>query len=263
VRDALKEPAKKELAEFVKKNVELGAKKTDKLLPPDRYYLEDRIRESKFKLSSKELAEYFEVRAVTKGLLDITAKMYDLTLKQVPAEAWHADVTAYEVWSKDKRIGKFYLDLYSRPDKYKHAAMFTLRTAKRLRDGTWQEPMAALVCNFPRPGDPPALMSHEDVQTFFHEFGHVLHQLLTRSELASYSGTATARDFGVAPARRALGELGCALPAKHQMGVAVDQTGRQPPACELDGPLWTRPSRQVRLSADPGDATRLGEHGAR
>jgi len=201
VKDALKEPAKVELADFVKKHVELGGKRSDKLLPPDRYYLEDRVRESKFKLNSKELAEYFEVRAVTKGLLGITAKMYDLTLKEVPAEAWHADVTAYEVLSKGTRIGKFYLDLYSRPDKYKHAAMFTVRTAKRMQDGAYRTPMAALVCNFPRPGTQPALMQHEEVVTFFHEFGHVLHHLLTRSELASFSGTNTVRDFVEAPSQ--------------------------------------------------------------
>ncbi len=201
VKDAVKAPAKAELADFVKKHVELGGKKTDKLLPPDRYYLEDRVRESKFKLSSKELSEYFEVRAVTKGLLSITSKMYDLTLKEVPAEAWHADVTAYEVWSKGKKIGKFYLDLYSRPDKYKHAAMFTVRTAKRLQDGTYRTPTAALVCNFPKPGAQAALMQHDEVVTFFHEFGHVLHQLLTQSELASFSGTNTVRDFVEAPSQ--------------------------------------------------------------
>ncbi|MEZ4294538.1 MAG: M3 family metallopeptidase [Polyangiaceae bacterium] len=201
VGDALKQPAKAELAEFVKKHVELGGKKSDKLLPPDRYYLEDRIRESKYKLSSQTLSEYFEVRAVTKGLLDITSKMYDLTLKEVPAEAWHADVTAYEVWSKGERIGKFYLDLYSRPDKYKHAAMFNVRTAKRMKDGTYRTPMAALVCNFPKPGAQPALMQHDEVVTFFHEFGHVLHHLLTQSTLASFSGTATVRDFVEAPSQ--------------------------------------------------------------
>ena len=201
VKDALKVPAKAELADFVKKHVELGGKASDKLLPPDRYYLEDRVRESKFKLSSKELSEYFEVRAVTKGLLSITSKMYDLTLKEVPAQAWHADVTAYEVWSKGAKIGKFYLDLYSRPDKYKHAAMFTVRTAKRLHDGTYRTPMAALVCNFPKPGAQPALMQHDEVVTFFHEFGHVLHHLLTRSELASFSGTNTVRDFVEAPSQ--------------------------------------------------------------
>jgi thimet oligopeptidase len=201
VKDALKDPAKIELADFIKKNVELGGKKTDKLLPPDRYYLEDQVRESKFKLNSKELAEYFEVRAVTKGLLDLTSKMYGLTLKQVPAEAWHPDVTAYEVWAKGQKIGKFYLDLYSRPDKYKHAAMFNMRTAKRLGDGTYRTPMASLVCNFPRPGSQPALMQHDEVVTFFHEFGHVLHHLLTRSELATFAGTNTVRDFVEAPSQ--------------------------------------------------------------
>jgi thimet oligopeptidase len=201
VKDALKEPAKAELADFVKKHVELGGKKTDKLLPPDRYYLEDQVRASKFKLNSQELSEYFEVRAVTKGLLDITSKMYDLTLKEVPAEAWHADVTAYEVWSKGQKIGKFYLDLFSRPDKYKHAAMFSVRTAKRTKDGTYRTPMAALVCNFPKPGAQPALMQHDEVVTFFHEFGHVLHHLLTRSELATFSGTNTVRDFVEAPSQ--------------------------------------------------------------
>lgn len=201
VKDALKEPAKLELADFVKKHVELGGTKKDKLLPPDRYYLEDQVRASKFKLNSQELSEYFEVRAVTKGLLDITAKMYDLTLKEVPAEAWHPDVTAYEVWSKNARIGKFYLDLYSRPDKYKHAAMFNVRTAKRMKDGSYRTPMAALVCNFPKPGAQPALMQHDEVVTFFHEFGHVLHHLLTRSELATFSGTNTVRDFVEAPSQ--------------------------------------------------------------
>ncbi len=201
VKDALKEPAKVELADFVKKHVELGGKKTDKLLPPDRYYLEDQVRASKFKLNSQELSEYFEVRAVTKGLLGITEKMYDVTLKEVPPEAWHSDVTAYEVWSKGAKIGKFYLDLFSRPDKYKHAAMFSVRTAKRVKDGSYRTPMAALVCNFPKPGAQPALMQHDEVVTFFHEFGHVLHHLLTRSELASFSGTSTVRDFVEAPSQ--------------------------------------------------------------
>ncbi|MFO0588096.1 MAG: M3 family metallopeptidase [Polyangiaceae bacterium] len=201
VKDALKTPARSELADFIAMHVKLGGKKTDKLPPPDRYYLEDQVRATKYKLSSQELSEYFEVRAVTKGLLGITAKMYDLTLKEVEAHAWHPDVTAYEVLSKGQKIGKFYLDLYSRPDKYKHAAMFTVRTAKRLHDGTYRTPMAALVCNFPKPGAQPALMQHDEVVTFFHEFGHVLHHLLTRSELATFSGTNTVRDFVEAPSQ--------------------------------------------------------------
>lgn len=201
VRGALKEPAKAEMAELMKEHVRLGGKAADKLAPSERYYLEDRVRESKYQLNSQEISDYLEIGAVTKGLMDLTAKMYGLEYKQVPAKAWHPDVTAYEVLSDGKPIGKFYLDLYSRPDKYKHAAMFAVRTAKRLADGSWQAPIAALECNFPKPGAQPALMSHPDVVTFFHEFGHVLHHILTRSELASYSGTAAVRDFVEAPSQ--------------------------------------------------------------
>ncbi|AKT41688.1 M3 family metallopeptidase [Chondromyces crocatus] len=209
VRDALKEPAAAEMAELMKKHVKLGGRKTDKLAPSERYFLEDQVRKEAYSFDSQALSAYLDIRAVKKGLLDITAKMYGLAYRQVPAKAWHADVDAYEVRdaASDKLIGKFYLDLYSRPDKYKHAAMFTVRTAKRLDDGTWQSPVAALECNFPKPaaqatGDTaPALMSHEDVVTFFHEFGHVLHHLLTQSELAAFSGTAAVRDFVEAPSQ--------------------------------------------------------------
>ncbi|NUQ78214.1 MAG: oligopeptidase A [Polyangiaceae bacterium] len=201
VGSALKDVAKAEYIELVKEHVRLGGRQNDKLPPSDRYYLEDRVREAKFKFNSQELSNYFEIGAVKEGLMSITAKMYGVEYREVPANAWHPDVTAYEVWSGKEMIAKFYLDLYSRPDKYKHAAMFTVRTGARLPDGTYQKPVAALECNFPKPGAQPALMSHDDVVTFFHEFGHVLHHVLTKSQLASFSGTATARDFVEAPSQ--------------------------------------------------------------
>ncbi len=210
VRDSVKAPARAEFAEFVREHVALGGKATDALPPSDRYFLEDRLRNKKYKFDSKELAQYFEVGNVTKGLLDVTASMYGLEYKQVAANAWHADVSAYEVYSEGKLIGKFYLDLYPRADKFKHAAMFPIRTAKRLpgtiptQPGDYQLPMAVLECNFPKPtgaADAPALMEHGEVVTFFHEFGHVLHHILTRSELASYSGTSTVQDFVEAPSQ--------------------------------------------------------------
>jgi len=206
VREAVKEPANAEMAEFMAEHVRLGGRKTDKLYPPDRYYLEDRVRARKYKLDSVALSKYFEIGAVKKGIFDITAEMYGLEYKQVATTTWHPDVEVYEVWSKGADgakalLGKVYLDLYSRPNKFKHMAMFPLRTAKRLRSGAYVTPMAALECNFPKPGAEPALLRHEDVVTFFHEFGHVLHQILTRSELAAYSGTSAARDFVEAPSQ--------------------------------------------------------------
>ena len=204
VRDAVREPAKVEFAELMKEHVALGGKASDPLPPSDRYYLEDRVRNKKYKFDSKELSHYFEVGSVIKGLLGVTSQMYGIEYREVPAQAWHPDVRAFEVLSDGKLVGKFYLDLYSRPDKYKHAAMFPLRTAKRLPDGSYQLPEGVLECNFPRPakpGEPAALMPHEDVVTFFHEFGHVLHHLLTRSQLASYAGANTVLDFVEAPSQ--------------------------------------------------------------
>jgi thimet oligopeptidase len=203
VRDAVRAPAKAEFAEFMHEHVALGGKATDKLPPSDRYFLEDRLRNKKYSFDSKELAGYFEVANVTKGLLDTTSAMYGLEYKSVPANAWHPDVSAYEVYSGGKLIGKFYLDLYPRDGKYKHAAMFPIRTAKMLPSGEYQLPMATLECNFPKPeaGGPPALMEHGDVVTFFHEFGHVLHHILTTSQLASYSGSSTVQDFVEAPSQ--------------------------------------------------------------
>jgi thimet oligopeptidase len=198
---ALEEPVERELEEFSAMHVKLGGKASDPLLPPDRYFLEDRVRADKYAFDSQALSAYLEIGKVKRGLMDITAKMYGLTYEKLDEQAWHPDVEAYAVLSGGKRIGKFYLDLHSRPDKYKHAAMFTIRTAKRLDDGRYQTPIASLVCNFPRPGAQAALMSHEDVVTFFHEFGHVLHHVLTESDLAYFSGTSTARDFVEAPSQ--------------------------------------------------------------
>ena len=201
VRKAVEAPASAEFAELVKAHVALGGTASDKIMSYDRAYLQDKVKQQKYAFDSKELESYFEIGKVTQGLLDISARMYSLTYKKVPANAWHEDVTAYEVWSDGKMIGKFYLDLYSRPDKFKHAAMFPVRVAKLLADGTYQLPVASLECNFPKPGAEPALMPHTEVVTFFHEFGHVLHHILTTSQLASYSGTNAVRDFVEAPSQ--------------------------------------------------------------
>ena len=144
VRDAVKEPARAEYADLMRLHVKLGGRANDKLPPSDRYYLSDRVRAERFRFDSKEINAYFEVRSVIQGLLDVTAEMYGLEYKAIPANAWHPDVTAYEVWSGGKAFGKFYLDLYPRPGKYKHAAMFPIRTPAKLADGRYLTPMAAL-----------------------------------------------------------------------------------------------------------------------
>jgi thimet oligopeptidase len=92
--------------------------------------------------------------------------------------------------------------LYPRDGKYKHAAVFGIRDTVKMPDGSRLVPMAAIECNFPKPGGAaPALMSHADAVTFFHEFGHVLHHLLSESELSRFSGTSVARDFVESPSQ--------------------------------------------------------------
>lgn len=198
---SLKGPSKAEFSEFVETHVQLGGKPTDPLSPVERYYLEDRIRTAKYQFNTKELSNYFEMNAVTQGILEITSRIYGITFKEDKTPAWHADVRTFEIIENNERIGKFYLDLHPRADKYKHAAMFSVRTPKRFEDGSWVTPIAALVCNFPKPGALPALLSHDEVQTYFHEFGHVLHHLLTQSPLASFAGTNTTRDFVETPSQ--------------------------------------------------------------
>jgi len=198
VSAAIKPAVEAELKEFRAEYARLPIRAGRQMLPSDRYFLTERLKQKRFKFDSKELANYFEIRAVTKGLLDITAKMYGIQYKTVTEPTWHPEVTVHEVWSGDTKLGKFFLDLHSRDHKYKHAAMFTVRSPKVLAGGQKQTPIAALMCNFPRPGEP---MPHDQVVTYFHEFGHVLHHLLTTTELASFAGTNTARDFVETPSQ--------------------------------------------------------------
>lgn len=204
LRKHLAKKGNDELAEFKKQHVKLGGKMTDDILPSDRLYLEDQVRNAKYGLDSKEVSQYFEVTRVKAGLLEITSKMFGIKYRPAPgAPTWHADVEPMEVTdSNGKVLGRFYFDLYPRPGKYKHAAVFGIRDTMKMPDGSRLMPIAAIECNFPKPGGAaPALMSHQDAVTFFHEFGHVLHHVLSESELSSFAGTSVARDFVESPSQ--------------------------------------------------------------
>jgi thimet oligopeptidase len=193
-----------EVTDFKAAHVKLGGKATDPMLPSDRLYLEDQVRKAKYGLDSKEVSKYFEVRRVKEGLLAITSKLFDIRFRPAAdAPTWHPDVEAMEVTdAAGKVIGRFYFDLFPRDNKYKHAAVFSIRDTTKMPDGSRLMPIAAIECNFPKPGGAaPALMSHADAVTFFHEFGHVIHHLLSESELSSFAGTNVARDFVEAPSQ--------------------------------------------------------------
>src|SRR5438105_3650257 len=167
--------------------------------PWDSEALKERVRAEQLGFDSQSVRPFFELRRVTDGVLDTTARMFGVEYRRLPdAAIWHDDVTAWEVVERGTAIGRFFLDLFPREGKYKHAAQFTL--ASGVRDGTLPE--AALVCNFPRPSREAALLDHGEVVTFFHEFGHLLHHLLGgHTRWAGISGVRTEWDFVEAPSQ--------------------------------------------------------------
>ncbi len=195
--------ARREMAELREMLVTLGGKADDPIPPSDRVYLEDQVKRAKYGVDSKEVSKYFEVSRVQAGVLELTSRLFGLRYQRLDAVSWHPDVEAYLVTdTHGAPLGRFYFDLYPRADKYKHAAVFSVRETRKMSDGSRLLPIAAIVCNFPRskPGA-PALLTHGEVTTFLHEFGHVLHHLLSESALASFAGTAVARDFVEAPSQ--------------------------------------------------------------
>lgn len=170
----------------------------------DKYYYENKLLLRKYSVDSEKVKEYFEVNRVIKGFFKITELLFGLEYHEVEnPSVWHKDVTMYEVFDEKsgELMGRFYLDLYPRQYKYKHAAEFTIVSGKRMGD-TYQLPVASLVCNFPKSDKThPSLLPHEDVETFFHEFGHLIHDMLSKTELMSQSGTSVAMDFVEAPSQ--------------------------------------------------------------
>ncbi|MBL0212604.1 MAG: Zn-dependent oligopeptidase [Myxococcales bacterium] len=163
-------------------------------------WLENQIKRDAYAVDSAEVRNYFPFEQTLAGLLDITSTIYDIQYRPVTnVETWHPSVKVYDVMRKDEKLGRIYLDLHPRADKYKHAAQFPMVdgvTGKQLPEG-------ALVCNFSDPRDGgPALMDHGDVVTMFHEFGHLMHHVLGgKHHWISQSGVSTERDFVEAPSQ--------------------------------------------------------------
>jgi thimet oligopeptidase len=203
LHESLRERMNEEFSQIRKQFVQLGGVDDAPILASDAGYLDDLVCRNAFQLDSQALSEYFEVSRVQQGIMDMATRLYGAVFERLNTPTWHEDAIPYMVRDRDGSVlGQVYLDLYPREGKYKHAAVFGLRETKRDTDGSRVIPMAALVCNFPRTTDHgPGLLSHEEVITFFHEFGHLLHHIMSQSELASFAGTNVARDFVEAPSQ--------------------------------------------------------------
>jgi thimet oligopeptidase len=168
--------------------------------PWERAYYSEAVRKASFDFDSQSVRPYFPFDRVKQGLLDVTSRLFGVTYRRITdAAVWDPSVEAYEMVEDGALIGRFYLDMHPRPNKYNHAAEFGIRSGVTGR----QIPEAALVCNLPggQPGD-PGLMTHDDVVTFFHEFGHLVHALVSgRHQWIGVSGINMEQDFVEAPSQ--------------------------------------------------------------
>jgi oligopeptidase A len=163
----------------------------ERLAAWDVPYASEKLRQKRYAFSDQEVKQYFPEDAVLAGLFRLVEKLYGVRAVPASAPVWHEDVRFFDLRdAQGALVGQFYVDPYARETKRGGAWMDDAR-ARRRRGDAIQTPVAYLNCNFPRPvGGKPALFTHDDVITLFHEFGHGLHHLLTRVEELGVSGIA-------------------------------------------------------------------------
>jgi oligopeptidase A len=172
-----------ELRSFAADNLGL-----DSLSSWDMAFASERLKEARFAFSDNEVKQYFQLPRVLEGLFGLIGRLFDVRISRDTAEVWHADVGFFRIERAGQLIGQFYLDMFSRPSKRPGAWMDDARGRKLISTGL-QTPVAYLTCNVQGPvGAQPALLSHDDVITLFHEFGHGLHHMLTRVDELGVSG---------------------------------------------------------------------------
>ena len=169
-----------------------------------RYYGNQLVKQ-KYSVDKEALRDFFPFQKVLEGMFNIYQSIFGLKFEKIAAPyKWIDDLQLYMVTdaASGEPLGMFYLDMFPREGKFNHFAEFGIISGKQLPDGKYQRPVAALLCNFPPPSaDKPSLMTHSDVETLFHEFGHCLHEITTRAKYGRFAGTHVPGDFVEAPSQ--------------------------------------------------------------
>ncbi|KAJ0971041.1 hypothetical protein J5N97_019000 [Dioscorea zingiberensis] len=174
------------------------------LEPWDESYFTSMMKSSSYDLDSSVIASYFPLSQCLEGLKIMVKSLFGATFKKVafaPGEAWHPDVIKLSLHHPEEgELGFLYLDLYSRKGKYPGCAHFAIRGGRQISEMEYQLPIVALVCNFSTgTGSMTPRLNHCDLETLFHEFGHALHSLLSRTDYQHFSGTRVLLDFAETP----------------------------------------------------------------
>src|SRR4026209_2281404 len=169
-----------------------------------RYYASQRDKQ-KYAVDKEALRTYFPFQKVLVGMFNIYQSIFGLKFEKIAAPyKWIDDLQLYLVTDSatGEPLGMFYLDMFPHEGKFNHFAQFVSISGKLLPNGKYQRPTVALLCNFPpASGDAPSLMTHQDVETLFHEFGHALHSIVTRARYGRFAGANVAGDFVEAPSQ--------------------------------------------------------------
>jgi thimet oligopeptidase len=196
----------KEKSEFeiIKNNLPDGVKLRDgKFDPWDGGYSWEQYKKKNYNIDEREIAKYFPMQKTIDGIFSIYQKFLNLTFKEISLpDLWHKDARVIEVTRKGERHPEGYLilDLHPRDDKFSHACCLSLSPPVFPRSGAKEPSLTMIIANFPKPTkDRPSLLKHGDVTTFFHEFGHAMHNLLSRTKMHGFAGYYSKHDFTEVP----------------------------------------------------------------
>ena len=171
----------------------------------DVSYYQNQLKKQRYSVDTEALRVFFPYQATLRGMFAIYESIFGLKFTEVePPYTWAPGVQLFVVEDAATRVpmGAFFLDMFPREGKFNHFANFPQKSGRVLADGTYDLPLAALVCNFPPPSaDKPSLLAHSDVETLFHEFGHVMHNLLSRARYGRQTSSGVPRDFVEAPSQ--------------------------------------------------------------